>query len=199
MHPLTRFLLLALLPSCTLDDLSIPELPPPGQGGQPLPPQVEAWQECEGWQDESCSPALLGCYMPTSQEVELAGHCTWICENDDDCAELWVDQLAKPICIPYLEKEVGVCALSCNGDGECPDGMRCHEVETDPGITASICTWVRIPAILNTWIGHRERRRTGAKRRAAVALEVALMGGQVWEGPPSGLRRDGPFSMSRWQ
>lgn len=60
-------------------------------------------------------------------------------------------------------------------------------------------TYLRISAIVNTRIGHRERRRPGAKRRSAVALEGALMGVQVWEGPPSGLRRDGPFSTRRWQ
>lgn len=137
MHPSHR-IALAFLLSCTLDDLKIPELPPQGQ---PQPPQVEAWQECESWADESCSPALLGCYMPSSQEVELAGHCTWICEDSGDCAELWVDAMAKPICIPYLGMQVGVCALSCVADGECPDGMVCHEVETTPGLTALICTW----------------------------------------------------------
>jgi hypothetical protein len=56
---------------------------------------------------------------------------------------------------------------------------------------------VRISAIVNTRIGHRERRRPGAKRRSAVALEGALMGVQVWEGPPSGFRREGPFSTMR--
>lgn len=141
MHPLTRILLLALLPACTLDDLAVSEIPPPGNDGQPQPPQVEAWQQCESWADESCAPIALGCYMPSSQDAELAGHCSWICEEDDDCAELWIDQAAIPTCIPYLEKTVGVCALSCKEDEECPDGMRCHEVETAPGLTGHICTW----------------------------------------------------------
>lgn len=74
-----------------------------------------------------------------------------------------------------------------------------YNFEGVPSLVALDNTMLRISAIVNTRIGHHERRRPGAKRRSAVALEVALMGVQVWEGPPSGLRRDGPFSTRRWQ
>jgi hypothetical protein len=151
MKTLAPYLLALILTACTsIDDLRIPDHLPPGhdhgddEGHQePDSPQLPgAWQPCDGWDDSSCSPAELGCYLPSSQDVGLTGHCTWICETGDDCADLWVDQGAVPTCIPFQEKKtIGVCALGCEADQECPEGMRCHEVETNPGLTAKICTW----------------------------------------------------------
>ncbi len=136
-HTITAITLTAItMGACTLDNLKIPDLP---GGGSDL--IAGAWEKCEGWDDESCSPAELGCYLPTSQEAELAGHCTWLCGKDSDCKALKVDQEAWPTCIPYLEKDIGVCALGCANDGDCPPKMDCHEVETDPGLTSKICTW----------------------------------------------------------
>lgn len=150
MKPLARLLAFALtLPACTtIDDWTLPDPLPPADdvgedGGQePHPPQVPgAWGPCDGWDDPSCSPAELGCYLPSSLNAELGGHCTWICLDSGDCADLWVNEKAVPACIPFMEKEVGVCALGCMDDDQCPTGMTCNEVETNPGLTERICAW----------------------------------------------------------
>lgn len=163
-----RFLLpvALLLAACTLDDLEIPDPLPPGEGDgdegeddgegedddtgdgssssggldpEPDPLVPGAWVPCEGWDDDSCSPSELGCFMPTSQEVELGGHCTWICDSDADCQDLAVDGVI-PQCLPYKVR-TSACQLPCTADVECPEGMACRAIEVFGQPPALVCVW----------------------------------------------------------
>lgn len=155
------FLLTFALTSCTLDDLAIPDPLPPaeddggddedtgddngsssgesGQAPEPDPLVPGAWAPCDGWDDQSCDPSELGCFMPVSEGVELTGHCTWICADDEDCADLAVDGLI-PQCLPYKTR-TSACQLPCSGSEECPEGMACKAIEVYQGGQTQVCVW----------------------------------------------------------
>lgn len=156
---------LVLAACTTLDDLQIPDPIPPAdddegddgdgsegdddddddQGEQDpdpdLPPVIPgAWAPCEGWDDESCSPDELGCFMPEDAGGDqLLGHCTWICDDAGDCADLAVGS-SIPQCLPY-KSGTSACQLPCDQD-DCPEGMACREIEVYPDGQALVCVWL---------------------------------------------------------
>ena len=87
-----------------------------------------------------CADGSETCIPFSSEGSVVADSCFLLgCEQDDDCPPP-ESGTANPVCIVTLFPS-GACALDCEGDKTCPNGMACYEVGLGGGVSMYRCAW----------------------------------------------------------
>lgn len=95
----------------------------------------ELYSSCAG--AGHCGASGLTCASQTGMDpVSNQAFCTQSCMNDEDCASVG-DCSATAVCI-IPGGSVGVCALDCADNKQCPENMMCLS-DLDPDMPRDLC------------------------------------------------------------